>query len=270
MTHPVIGLTTSTSISPGLLETRLKDSYLQAILLAGGTPLLIPNLIPQNSLADVIFRIDGLLLTGGGDIHPDRYGGRSHPRIYGVDPQRDRTEIALVQMAISSRLPLFGICRGIQVINVAFGGSLYEDISDKHPGALKHDYYPDWPRDHLSHEVMLDPDSHMAQVLDRKQVQVNSLHHQAIHRLAPELLAVGRSSDGIVEGIELPRYPFGLGVQWHPECLRDHQPMRNLFQEFVISADQYRKMHHPAKVVMNQGNTKQPDWSSLSQTGVRK
>jgi putative glutamine amidotransferase len=241
MTQPTIGLTTShTSTSSGRAETKIANAYLQAVLDAGGTPLLIPNNIPDEGLRSLFSRLDGLLLTGGGDIHPQRYNGSSHSQVYGVDEQRDRTEIILLQEAIRNKQPFLGICRGIQVVNVAHGGTLYEDISDQHPGALKHDYYPDLPRDYLAHEIKIDSCSQMAQALDCSQVRVNSLHHQAVRSVSPDLRAVAHAPDGIVEGLELPGYPFGLAVQWHPECLQAHAPMRALFVKFVSAADRFR------------------------------
>lgn len=244
MTHPIIGLTTShTSSSSRQAETKLKDAYIQAVLDAGGTPLLIPNHIPDEALRALSTRLDGLMFTGGGDIHPKRYGGQTHPRVYSIDPQRDRTEILLLGEAVRNELPFLGICRGIQVINVARGGSLYEDITDQHPGALKHDCYPDWPRDHLAHEVDIEPDSQLAQVLGRSHERVNSLHHQAIRQVSPELRTTAHAPDGIIEAVELPGHPFGLAVQWHPECLQAYAPMRLLFQAFVNAASQYRNNH---------------------------
>jgi putative glutamine amidotransferase len=244
MSYPIIGLTTSrTSTSTGRAETKLPDAYIQAVFEAGGTPLLIPIQLSDQPLRTLSSRLDGLLLTGGGDIHPDRYNGNSHPRVYGIDPQRDRTEIFLLHEAIGDERPFLGICRGIQVINIAHGGTLYEDISDQHPGALKHDYYPDWPRDYLAHEVNIEPDSQLAQVLEHLQVRVNSLHHQAVRSVSPALQVVARAPDDIIEALELPGYPFGLAVQWHPECLQAHAPMRALFVNFVSAADRFRYGH---------------------------
>jgi putative glutamine amidotransferase len=227
----------------GQVEIKLAETYIQAVLDAGGTPLLIPNNMPDEALHTLPSRLDGLLLTGGGDIDPERYGGQPHLRVYSVDPSRDRTEIFLLQEAIKNELPFLGICRGIQVINVACGGTLYEDIADQHPGALKHDCYPDWPRDHLAHEVDIDPHSHLAQILSQTTTKVNSLHHQTVRQISADLRVTAHAPDGIVEALELPGYPFGLAVQWHPECLQAHTPMRLLFRAFTSSASQYRNKH---------------------------
>lgn len=250
MTHPFIGLTTTTATMSGQVGTKLMNTYIQAVLNAGGIPLLIPNNIPDEHLRDMLQQLDGLLLTGGGDIHPDRYGGHNHVRLYNVDPERDRTELTLLQAAERTRMPFLGICRGFQVINVAFGGTLYEDISEQHLDARKHDYYPDWPRDYFAHEVDVNPDSQMGHILNQQGIWVNSLHHQAVRRIAPELLITARAPDGIVEGLEMPGYPFGLGVQWHPECLQAHAPMRVLFRAFIGAANQFKNE--------NSGNSKMP------------
>jgi putative glutamine amidotransferase len=241
MSQPIIGLTTSqVSTLSRPAETKLADAYIQAVIDAGGTPLLIPNHIPDKALGKLCSRLDGLLFTGGGDIHPERYGGKVHERVYSINLQRDHIEITLFQEARRIRLPFLGICRGIQVINVACGGTLYEDICDQHPEALKHDYYPDWSRDHLAHEVDIDPNSQLSRVLDQSQVRVNSLHHQAVREVSPDLVIVAHAPDGIVEGIELPGHPFGMAVQWHPECLQAYQAMRALFTNFVAAAGYFR------------------------------
>lgn len=236
---PIIGLTTTTISRQ--VGTKLSNTYIQAVTEAGGIPLLIPNDIPDEHLRNLLKQFDGLLLTGGGDIHPDRYSGHPHARLSNIDRERDRTEFVLLQAAVKTSLPFLGICRGFQVINVALGGTLYEDISDQYPDARKHDYYPDWPRDYIAHEVDVSPDSQLGHILNQQNVSVNSLHHQAVHRIAPELSITAHASDGIVEGFELPGYPFGLGVQWHPECLQAHPPMRALFRSFVDAANQFQK-----------------------------
>lgn len=240
MPYPIIGLTTSQITNPSKQsETKLADAYIKAIVSAGGTPLLIPNQLPDKALDDLCSRMDGLLLTGGGDIDPNRYGGEAHQHAYNINSQRDRTEIVLLLEATKIGLPFLEICLGLQVFNVAFGGTLYEDILDQHPGALKHAYYPDWPRDHLAHIVDIDPKSQLAQVLEKSGVKVNSLHHQAVRRVSSDLLVTARAPDGIIEGLELPEHPFGIGVQWHPECLQAYAPMRTLFTKFIEAAAQY-------------------------------
>jgi putative glutamine amidotransferase len=129
-----------------------------------------------------------------------------------------------------------GICRGIQVINVALGGTLYTHIHDQHPNALRHDWYPDIPRDYLAHPVQVAENSSLTKILGKSNVATNSLHHQGIHQPAPRLIPVAWAPDGIIEAVELTGHPFGLGVQWHPENLQAYPEMRALFQALVSAA----------------------------------
>ena len=241
MTPPLIGITTYRTTNPsGNPILALGENYAQAIAQAGGIPILIPLGLSDTELAPMAARLDGILFSGGGDIDPDRYGMVSNPKVKSVDPDRDRVEIYLVRTAVSGGLPFLGICRGLQVINVALGGTLYTHIVDQHPQALKHDYYPDWPRDHLPHSVRVDPASRLWAILGTADPDVNSLHHQGVRDLAPGLQASAYAPDELVEGFELPDHPFGLAVQWHPEWLTANAstqvPMRALFRAFVEAA----------------------------------
>jgi putative glutamine amidotransferase len=167
------------------------------------------------------------------DGYPDQFGGQPHPAVQGVDTDRDRVEIQLVRYAVQEKLPFLGICRGIQMVNVALGGSLYTHVIDQHPDAIKHDFVDGHKRDYLAHEVNIQPDSRLASILKIPTVKVNSLHHQGLRRLAPELKAAAYAPDGLVESVEIPAHPFGVAVQWHPEWLQAHAPMRALFKAFV-------------------------------------
>jgi putative glutamine amidotransferase len=185
------------------------------------------------NLPELFLRLDGILLTGGGDIDPARFNGVPHPRVYDIDERRDALEIHLVQMAVQNGKPFLGICRGIQVINVAMGGSLYTDIWDQMPGALKHDHFPNSPRDFLAHPVSVVTGSRLAEILSGEAFEVNSLHHQGLDQVAHALTPVAYSVDHLVEAVEIPGHPFALGVQWHPEWLQAHAPQRQLFQALV-------------------------------------
>lgn len=234
MTAPLIGISSFRQINRyNLSELALPESYVQAIARAGGIPVMIPVGLPDEQLDAMVSSLDGILLSGGGDVETQRYGVESTSKVNTVDPDRDRVEIKLVQNAVSAGVPFLGICRGVQVINVALGGTLHVDIADDLPDSLKHDYYPDWSRDYLAHEVEIQNESKLASILGTTKTQVNSLHHQAINRLSSELDVVAHAPDGVVEGVELPHHPFGLGVQWHPECLPDHEAMLALFRAFV-------------------------------------
>jgi putative glutamine amidotransferase len=231
---PIIGVTTNHGKNEnGLPNINLLRAYVSAILGAGGTPVLIPSELPESSRRELFDRLDGILFTGGGDIACERFKGVPHPRVDGVDADRDNIEYALLQLAVSEGKPFLGICRGFQVINAALGGTLFTHIDDQMPGAIKHDYYPTWPRNYLAHQVTVEKSSHLAEILGATEIQVNSLHHQGADKIAPSLKVVAHASDGLVEGLELPNHPFGLGVQWHPEWLADRPEAQRLFKSFV-------------------------------------
>ncbi len=238
MTSPLIGIS-SAYASPNDVQggsVAAPVSYLRAVLAAGGIPLLIPPGLNRDQLAEALARLDGLVLIGGGDIDPALFQGRAHPRVYGIDPTRDDLDLSLARLAASSRKPFLGICRGIQVINVALGGTLYTDIADQTPQPLRHDWYPDIPRNHLAHEVTVEPGSRLNQILGGERFAVNSLHHQGLEQIAPGLRVVAHATDGLVEAVELPDHPFGIGVQWHPEWMQEHAPQRAIFSALIEAA----------------------------------
>ena len=201
---------------------------------AGGLPVLIPLNMSNEDLDLLMLRLDGILFTGGYDIDPRQYGSQPHPKVEGVDTDRDRVEIHLVQELIRLGKPFFGICRGCQVINVALGGSLYEDLPEQFRGDIPHDNH-DHPRNYLAHTVDVQSGSKLASILTVSSAWVNSLHHQGVNKLAGGLKIAAIASDGLIEAFELVNYPFGLAVQWHPEELQEHETMRALFQAFVRS-----------------------------------
>jgi putative glutamine amidotransferase len=235
MSAPLIGITSGRDSENGpVSHISVPEAYIQAIIRAGGLPVIIPIGLAENEFEDLRAHLQGLLLTGGGDIDPARFNGRPHPRIYDVDQERDALEIGLTQLAVRSKWPFLAICRGIQILNVAMGGSLYTDIADQYPNALRHDYYPDWPRDHSAHLVRLTPESRLAGILGMTTFPANSLHHQGLEKVAPGLCPVAFAPDNLVEAVELiDSHPFGFGVQWHPEWLPNSVPMQALFQTFV-------------------------------------
>ena len=237
MTKPLIGI--STFRSPSKRHTThisVPETYVAAVSNAGAIPVLIPFVLSESDLDQLHRRLDGVLLTGGGDVDPQRFGAHAHPAVHGVDPERDRVDIQLAQDAIKGDTPLLGICRGLQVINVALGGTLYTDIADQYPDAIKHDCFHDYPRDFLAHPVKIDEESSLAHILGKPILEVNSLHHQAVRKLAPGLQATAYAPDGIMEAFELSDHPYGLAVQWHPEWLPDHPASQALFNSFVLAA----------------------------------
>lgn len=237
MINPIIGITTySGNSEAGIPINAVAEAYIQAVTTAGGVPLLIPIHLTSTALDALLERVDGILFSGGGDIQPEIYGGEAHPRVYGIDAERDRIEIHLARALIRRGQPFLGICRGFQVINVAVGGTLYEDIASQHAGALKHDYFPGWPRNHLAHSITVQPGSRLAGILGAQEIQVNSLHHQGVRQVNPALMPTAYAPDGIVEAVELTKHPFALAVQWHPEWMQEHTNMRALFGAFVQAA----------------------------------
>lgn len=233
---PLIGITTNQSKTPyGQPTVMLMQSYVNAVLQAGGVPVLIPSLIVEDGWDVVYARLDGILFSGGGDIGLEYSPGEPHPRIDDVDLARDAIEMKMVRAAASDGKPFLGICRGCQVVNVALGGTLYTHIPDQLPDALDHSY-PGNMRTMLVHEVKIDEGTHMAQIFGEPILKVNSLHHQGLKDIAPSIRVAGHAPDGLVEAVELPDHPFGLAVQWHPEWLTDQESMRNLFRKFVETA----------------------------------
>lgn len=230
---PLIGITTNQSINAyGQPTIMLMQSYINAVMQAGGVPVLIPSLIAEDG-SDVIYsHLDGILFSGGGDISLDFFSGDPHPRIDDVDLARDSVELKFIQAAATDGKPFLGICRGCQVVNVALGGTLYTHIPDQLPNALDHDY-PGNKRTVLVHEVKIEEGTRVAEIYGEPIIQVNSLHHQGLKDIAPSLQVAGHSPDGLVEAVELPDHPFGLAVQWHPEWLTDQESTRNLFRKFV-------------------------------------
>lgn len=237
--YPLIGIPsrndqTSRSGTPIFAQNQ---TYVEAVAIASGAPVLIPLNLGEGALRTIYERLDGLLLAGGGDIDPKHYGEAIHEKCGQTDEARDTVELTLARWALAEGLPILGICRGIQVMNVADGGTLYQDIASQVAGSLKHDYWPGYPRSHLSHEVTVNGDSRLAAILGQSQVAVNSMHHQAIKDLAPQFKVVARAADGLIEAIEDHDHPFALGVQWHPEELVADAPlMRRLFEDFVSAA----------------------------------
>lgn len=219
--RPLIGLTTyrkQASAQPLIEVDGLMPTYTTAVLQAGGLPVMIPLTLSEADLQDLFAILDGIILPGGGDIAPERYGGDPNNKIYGVDETRDRIEFWLAREAVRREKPVLGVCRGHQVLNVALGGTLWEDVFDLMPDALMHAYFRGYARDMLTHTVEICPDSHLARLMGAQEAKpVNSIHHQGVRELAAELRATAYAPDGLIEGIEVPGHPFAVGVQWHPE-----------------------------------------------------
>jgi putative glutamine amidotransferase len=243
--RPRIGLTAS--VMPTKLGTRrtfLNEPYILAIQEAGGIPLVLTPAHSGPALRSLFELLDGLVLTGGEDVAPERYGEEVlHPNVECV-PERDALEFALLEWALKDDLPVLAICRGVQVLNVGLGGTLYQDLTADRPGHFGHDQSlgeSPRPRTETHHSVTIEPGSCLADVLGLETVEVNSMHHQGLKGLASSLTPVAHAPDGLVEGVEpadAARRSFLLGVQWHPEELAraGHGPSRRLFERFVAAA----------------------------------
>lgn len=234
--RPLIGLTTyrKNAQDSGVPLFGLMRSYVEAVTAAGGMPLLIPLGLDNEVLTSILERVDGLVLPGGGDIDPLAYGGGDHDLLRGIDEDRDRVEINLARAAVETEKPFLAICRGHQVLNVALGGSMWEDLAAQMPRSIRHDYYGVGARTDRPHNVQVRPDSRLAAILGGEDVPVNSLHHQGLRNLAPDLRVSATSEDGLVEGVEIDGHPFAIGVQWHPENLVKIDPaMHNLFVSLI-------------------------------------
>jgi putative glutamine amidotransferase len=209
-------------------------AYVDAVRRAGGEAgVLLPRPVTAEDAPSILTRFDGLLLTGGGDINPARYGQTPHPSVYGVDDERDAFELALARAAVEAEMPVFGICRGMQILNVALGGSLEQHILDR--GTLLP--HGDPTKGAVLHAVALDASSRLAAAVGTVRTMCSSHHHQAVDRLGDGLTVVGRSDDGLPEALELEGPAWVVGVQWHPEDTAAVNPeQQRLFDTLVTEA----------------------------------
>jgi putative glutamine amidotransferase len=214
------------------------ESYVKAIVAAGGIPLIIPVGLSEPDMLTLFEQIDGLLLPGGGDVAPRHYTDEPpHESLRGLDEQRDRLELFLARKAVKQLKPVLAICRGHQVLNVALGGTLWQDVESQMPGADKHEHPHGFPRNHIQHQLRVEQGTKLASVLKKERAADTSLHHQGIRQLAPELSATAFTPDGLIEGVEIVGHPFAVGVQWHPEDLiHDDVAMLALFQGLMMES----------------------------------
>ena len=233
---PLIGITTSTlKTEAGYTYNRVGIKMIQAVADAGGLPVLIPISIDDEALRGIYERLDAVLLPGGGDMRPNIYGAEMNPLTDNIDDARDHVEVNLTRWAVNDDLPVLGICRGHQVVNVALGGTLIQDVPSEIGTDISHNVTV--PRNSRPHEVNIDPGSRLANILGTTKIAVNSLHHQSVGVAAPDACVTAYSPDGVVEALEMPQKKFVLSVQWHPEDLyRDDPAMKRLFKAFVEAA----------------------------------
>jgi len=209
----------------GRERVTLNTAYVRALESAGLVPLAVPTMLAPERAGAALTAVRGLVLTGGEDVAPDRYGATPHPRLGDVDPGRDAAELALIAAARARRVPILAICRGIQILNVALGGTLYQDLDSERPGPVPHS------DETARHAVRVEAGSLLERTLGTRSASVNSRHHQAIRDLAPGLKAVAWADDGVIEAAEPAdtTAPWMVAVQWHPEDLTE----RALFEGFA-------------------------------------
>lgn len=243
MNKPLIGLTPSHDTQTD--DISMRPTYLNAVKAAGGIPVVLPLEADQQDLQQLVRTLDGFLFTGGPDPHPFLFGEETHACCGNVSVKRDSLELALLPLVMKAQKPVLGICRGIQIINVGLGGTIYQDISSQFrpacssfgcpadnsmPLAHKQPFHYTVP----SHTVTIVPGTRMAAVCQKSIIQVNSMHHQAVKDLAPGCIITGTAPDGLIEAMEMPSYPFLIGVQWHPEYLWNQDPAAaDLFRHFI-------------------------------------
>jgi len=209
----IVAVSATRRIDAGRERVALNSAYVYALMRAGLVPLLVPPVLDPEAACAALDGVHGLVLTGGEDVDPGRYGATPHPKLGETDRARDAVELALVAGAERRRLPVLAICRGIQVLNVALGGTLYQDLASERPGPIDH------ADTRSRHALRIEAGTLLHRTLEAVDASVNTRHHQAIRDVAPALRANAWAEDGVIEGAERkdPRAPWALAVQWHPE-----------------------------------------------------
>jgi putative glutamine amidotransferase len=237
MAAPVVGLPTlAIPAGPKPARFGINQSYVRALVAAGCAPVLIPLLDDEDRLRTIYERLDAIVFPGGADVEPREYGEEPIDNLNVVESERDKVELRLARWAFDDDLPTLGICRGQQLLNVALGGTLYQDLQRQQVTTVEHSDTDGRARNKMIHRVRLDPDSRLAQLIDETDVAVNSLHHQAVKEVAATLRITGKSDDGVIEAVEAPDRRFLIAVQWHPEEFAEEPWVRRLFGAFVEAA----------------------------------
>lgn len=214
---PVIGIMANINDIndvPGF--THLNNTYVISVSKAGGVPIVIPTRLTDTELAQIVQLCDGFLFSGGIDVSPSFYGEDAHEKLGATSCSLDQIQLSLMKGVMAAKKPVLGICRGHQILNVACGGTLYQDLSESKNTYIKHRQQT--PQGEVSHRITIEPDSMLSQLLGTE-VMVNSYHHQSVKKLGHNVVITAWSADGIAEAIELKDYPFAIGVQWHPEVM---------------------------------------------------
>lgn len=229
---PIIGVTAHVELD---YKHTLNHDYIQAVINAGGIPVLLPIGIDQD-VEQLLTKLDGIVVTGGGDIDPTLFGEEPHPKLGMISPGRDSFELALINQALAADKPILAICRGIQILNIAVGGDMYQDIyTQTEEPLLQHSQKA--TRNHLAHYVNAGEDSLLAKIAGETKFKVNTYHHQAVRHVPKPLVVSGTASDGIIEAIESVEHKFVLGLQWHPEPLAvsGDEIGHRIFKRFIES-----------------------------------
>ena len=219
----------------------LPQRYCRAIQEVGGIPLILPPIASRNGLRRILQCLDAILISGGNfDIHPSYYGEKPIRALGSIKEERTEFELELVDLALKLNLPLLGICGGAQAINVALGGSLYQDIATQLPNATKHEQGV--KRDKGSHPITIHPGTRLRQIVQKQTMEVNTTHHQAVRKVGKGLTINATAEDGLIEGLESSNHRFVLGVQWHPEILVHKDPSeRKIFSSFISAARRFHR-----------------------------
>lgn len=237
----VVGITCGTrpATAQGGPQQVLNRAYVWAVERAGGIPILLPVTREREVISQYLGVIDGLLLSGGVDLDPSCYGSEPHPKLGEVDTDRDATELPLITEALAQDVPIFAICRGVQALNVALGGTLYQDLPSEHPSEIVHAQRElGLARGEFSHTVRIEPDSRLRAIVGVDEMRCNSFHHQAVKALGAGIKVTATAPDGVIEAIECPAYRSVHGVQFHPEETAPHDPYSHaLFTAFIREID---------------------------------
>ncbi|GAE29443.1 gamma-glutamyl-gamma-aminobutyrate hydrolase family protein [Halalkalibacter hemicellulosilyticus] len=231
--YPVIGLTSSVVTHNQIMSYHIHEKCVRSVIQAGGVPMMIPN--GSAELIEVWGNVcDGIILSGGEDIDPYSFHAHPSPEVKETSPKRDETEIGLIRYALEMNKPILGLCRGMTMLNVALGGTVIQDIKSQHENAINHDQQT--VRSEPTHIIEIDEKSRLFQIVGSKSYRVNSMHHQAIDKLASDLKVVAVAPDGMIEAVEgmSEEAPLIIGVQWHPEEMVSVEPaMQRLFEMFI-------------------------------------
>ncbi len=244
--RPVVAISASTRVTEGAERVRLNQAYVEAVERAGLLPIIVPPLNDPSDVHQILNAVSGLVLSGGEDVDPQHYGAHRHPATGDPHPERDACELELARWARNRSLPTLAICRGVQLLNVSLGGTLIQDIPSLVSNAEAHDANAE--RASRTHTVHVEPGSHLAGALGATELRVNSIHHQALDRVAQGLRVTATAGDGVIEGVEWSGSEWwALGVQWHPEelTLTSESWDRHLFLAFAAACEAHITSQQP-------------------------